>query len=902
MKKPTYAFIKALRFSLLSAVTAVACLLLAASPAPPIATSAVTPTVAPTVAQVSIEQSQLLYESGRYVDAAQLLQQAIQAYAAQGDKLRQALALSNLSLTYQQLGQWAEANQAISDSLALLPRAQSTDSLRALAQVLNIQGQLQLAQGQSEQALATWEQTTATYEQLDDLPGILQSQINQAQALQALGLYRRAISTLSEITQTLQTQPDSLTQAIALRTLGDALLVSGNLPPARDALQNSLNVATRLQQPEAIAAAQLSLGNLTRAEAVNSLTLSNLSIAEAVALLNAPPEPPRSAAAILIQRRKAEAAQAFLQQTEQAIALYQQAATRSTPKTHLQAQLNQLNLWVETQRWTEAQALYPLIEAELEVLPVDRTSIYNRINLAQSLVKLDAQSPALQMAAQLLALAGQQAKDLGDSRAQSYALGNLGSLYEKTQQWQQARSLTQQALMLSQATNASDIAYRWQWQMGRLLKIDDREAAINAYAEAVATLQTLRNDLVAVNRDVQFSFRESVEPVYREFVALLLQSGSVSEITAERLTQAQDVIEGLQIAELDNFFREACLDTTFGLNQVIDRANLAAAVFYTIVLPDRLEVILKVPQQPLRYHSIAVSQAEVEATVDTLLTELKKPFVSEPLQTNAQQLYSWLIRPQLAALQENNVETLVFVLDGALRSIPVAALYDGQQYLIENYSVAIAPGLQLPDPKPLEQRQLKALVAGLSEARESFPPLNFVQTEVERIQADVPSQVLLNQNFTEEKFQELVDASDFSIVHIATHGQFSSNATDTFILTWDNRINVNELASLLQARDIRSPEPIELLVLSACQTAVGDRRATLGLAGIAVRAGARSTIASLWSLDDEAGAALMSEFYQALRQTPISKAEALRRAQRKLIADAQAPRFWSPYVLLGNWL
>ena len=867
--------------------------------------------------QPESDSGRSLYEAGRYQEAIPILQQAIQTYAAQGDKLRQALTLSNLALTYQQLGAWAEANRAIAESLDLVQaQRRSDDRLQVLAQVLTIQGQLQLAQGESEPALTSWQQATAVYEQLGDAENVVQSQLNQAQALQALGFYRRAISMLMEVNRTLQAQPDSLTKAIALRSLGDSLLVSGSLKAAHTAIQTSLDLANQLpvaaSRTEAIAAAQLSLGNLTRAEAISSLTVNNLTVIESLALLNAAPQVPVNAAAILAQQRKTAAAQAFWQRTEAAIAFYQQAASSAAPETRLQAQLYQLGLLVETQRWTAAQALYPQIQALLDTLPADRARIYDRIGLAQNLIKLD--PPAVKPAAQLLAVANRQAQDLKDSRAHSFALGALGGLYEKTQQWEQARSLTEQALILSQSTQATDISYRWQWQLGRLLKAQgDREEAIFAYDEAVTTLKVLRKDLVAVNRDVQFSFRESVEPVYREFVDLLLQP-SLAPPDAKTLAKAQDVIEGLQIAELDNFFREACLDTTFGLNQVIDRAKLTAAIFYTIVLPDRLAVILKLPEQPLYYHSIAVSQQQVETTAEALLTELKKPFVSQPLQSNAQQVYDWLIRPQEAVLSNfsldgQKLETLVFVLDGTLRNIPMAALYDGQHYLIENYGVAIAPGLQLPDPKPLEQGQINALVAGLSEARESFPALNYVQTEIEGIQSDIPSQVLLNKEFTETNFQKLLDGSDFSIVHVATHGQFSSNATDTFILAWDNRIDVSELSDLLQVRDIDHPKPIELLVLSACQTAVGDRRATLGLAGFAVRAGARSTIASLWSLDDESGAALMSAFYRELshrgaNQRPISKAEALRRAQRSLLASDRfaAPKFWSPYILLGNWL
>ncbi|MBW4660634.1 MAG: CHAT domain-containing protein [Drouetiella hepatica Uher 2000/2452] len=866
-------------------------------------------------AQDPLDGARILYDDGQFQQAILLLQTVLQETGepAAQNPLRRVTALSNLSLCYQQLGLWDEATQAIAQSLTLLESlAASPDRQLALAQALNIQGQLQLATGQSEQALATWQQATTAYGQVDSISGELQSRINQAQALQALGLYRRAIATLTEVSQALQNQPDSLMKAAALRSLGDALLVAGSLEQSQESLQQSLQIAQQLQEPGAIAATQLSLGNLTRAEAIAQLTLKNMTVADANALLQAASQASINSAEARRQQQQRSFANAFYQQTQQAIDFYQQAAVG---ETQIQAQLNQLNLLIETRRYEQAQVLYPQIQAQLEGVPPSRSSIYSRIDLAQGITRLSqdrglvsgsrsvAQSE-MQNAAQLLAIANQQAAQLKDTRAQSYALGTLGGLYEKTQQWQQAQSLTQQALTLS--NNAADIAYRWQWQLGRLLKAQgDRKGAILAYSEAVTTLKTLRKDLVAVNRDVQFSFRESVEPVYRELVDLLLTDQDISQSSAEKLVQARDVIEGLQIAELDNFFREACLDTAFQLDRVIDQTNLSAAIFYTIVLPDRLEVILKLPQQALRYHTVPVTQAEVETTADSLLVELKKPLTSETLQSLSQKIYGWLIRPEEAVLASEKIETLVFVLDGSLRSIPMAALYDGQYYLIENYSVAIAPGLQLPDPKPLDSRKLKALVAGLSEARENFPALGFVQDEIKGIQSDVPnSQVLLNQSFTTDNFRKQLDSADFSIVHIATHGQFSSNIKDTFILAWDDPINVTELGSLLQARDTSNPNPIELLVLSACRTAVGDRRATLGLAGVAVRAGARSTIASLWNVDDDSGAALMGQFYKELGKNSVSKAEALRRAQRSLLANPQYrdPRFWSPYVLLGNWL
>lgn len=256
-------------------------------------------------------------------------------------------------------------------------------------------------------------------------------------------------------------------------------------------------------------------------------------------------------------------------------------------------------------------------------------------------------------------------------------------------------------------------------------------------------------------------------------------------------------------------------------------------------------------------------------------------------------------------LKSSGVKTLVFVLDQALQNIPMAALYDGQHFLIEDYGVALTPGLKLLSPQPIPRDNLKILAAGLSEARQGFSPLSYVLSEIEAVKAAISQgEVLLNQTFTREALVEELQTSTFPIVHIATHGQFSSTAENTFLLSWDNRINVNELDQALQNSSFSRETAIELLVLSACETATGDKRAALGLAGTAVKAGARSTIATLWSVNDAASAELMGHFYQALTDPKTTKAEALRQAQLRLLQSPQYshPIYWSPYILLGNWL
>jgi tetratricopeptide (TPR) repeat protein len=537
-----------------------------------------------TTAQDLVEQGRTLYEAERFNDAAELLQQAADAFKAQGDRLKQAITLSNLSLAYQQLGQWQKAEQAITQSLNLLQTAQnlstSKEQLQILAQALDIQGRLQLAISKAEPALKTWQRAESIYVQVGDEAAVTRSRINQAQALRAMGLYLQANKTLAKLEQTLQNQPDPLLKATGLRSLGNILRVVGSLSESRRVLQKSLEVAQTLQSPQAVSDAQLSLGNTARAQS----------------------------------------------DTKAALDFYQKATAVSiSPTRRIQAQLNQLSLLLEPEQkqLTEAQALWPQIQSQIANLPPSRMAIYARINFALSLAQLKqnttTDTPSWLDIAQLLSTGVQQAESLKDQQAESYALGSLGGLYEQTKQLSNAQDLTEKALLIAQTIDAPDIAYQWQWQLGRLLKTKgDIKGALFAYDEAYKTLKSLRSDLAAINPDVQFSFRESVEPVYRQFVDLLLRTEGNSEPTPENLKQARNVIESLQLAELDNFFREACLVAKVGLDEVIDKEAPTTAVIYPIILPNRLEVILKLANQNLRRYTTAVPQTEVENIIEQL--------------------------------------------------------------------------------------------------------------------------------------------------------------------------------------------------------------------------------------------------------------------------------------------
>ncbi|PSB60514.1 hypothetical protein C7B79_25455, partial [Chroococcidiopsis cubana CCALA 043] len=776
--------------------------------------------------------------------------------------------------------------QPLATSHSRLPTPDSR-VLLVLAQALNTQASLQLGLGQADTAFSTWQQAATVYERAGDRPGVIRSLLNQSQALQALGLYRRALETLTSADRSLSAIPDSSLKAAGLRQMGNLLRSIGDLPQSQQVLQRSLVLAQKLNSQSDIAASLFSLGNTARSQRDNPT----------------------------------------------ALAYYQQAATTAiAPIAKLQARLNQFSLLVDTQDST-AQSLIPEIQSLLATIPPSSKTVYAQIDFAQSLMRLgegrqggqggqgrhgrktpitnyQLQITTPTFIAKLLATAVHQSRSLGDKRAEAYAVGSLGSLYEQNRQWQSAQELTQQALILSQAVNAPDITYRWQWQLARLLRAQgDTSGAIATYREAVKTLKALRNDLVAVNPEIQFNFRDEVEPVYRELVALLLSEQKSSETPQQNLAQARETIEALQLAELDNFFREACIEAQpVAIDNVVDRDNPTAAVIYPIILPDRLEVILKIPQQPLRHYTIHQPQTQVEQTVERLQRSLTEPDRTKDVRTLSQQIYSWLIQPIASELQQSGVKTLVFVPDGALRNIPMSALFDGKQYLVEKYAIAVSPGLQLINPQPISPANLKALTAGLSvpPANSPFPPLPAVRLEFNLIQqAGVAIAELLDRAFTSKSLETKIDSTSFNVVHLATHGQFSSQAENTFILAADGPINVRKFDDLLRSRNRRRPNAIELLVLSACETAIGDRRAALGLAGIAVRAGARSTLASLWQIDDEATAIFIGEFYKQLTKTKLTRAEALRQAQLNLMKNYpnyRRPGYWAAYVLVGNWL
>lgn len=755
------------------------------------------------------------------------------------------------------------------------------------------------------------------------------AKLNNTQKFQANGQYRQACQSLVEelgitdfncrqlineeissnkIQRVLNNLPVSPPQVSKLTNLGELLRLLGVLNSSEAVLTRTLELSQKLEDPELISQVYLSLGNTQRAFGERAKFLK----------------------------------ENFEISFDNSLQSYQKSINLSTSQLlQLRAKNNLFNLIVEDYFQENIIPIWQEIQLEINELPVSIETIYLRLDFAQTLALLnlklrennieakfaspleqfvnhqkDQNLPTLSVKPEFndiikfVAQSVQKAESLKNSRLLSYTLGNLAELYEINQQWKSAKQLTEKALKIAQSIQAEDITYRLQWQLGRLsYKLNgNNPEAIQAYNEAFETLQSLRKDLASINRDIQFSFRDEVEPMYRQFVEILLEPQQPSQ---DDLQLARQVIEGLQLAEIDNFFREACVRTK---EVTIDKVDSQAAVIYPIILSDQLEVIVSFPNSFVLRYQIPIPKKSIIHSIDVLQTSLYESpiaYTKEGILSEAQKIYQWLIEPAAPYLESNKIETLVFVLDGAFRNIPMAVLHDGHQYLIEKYQLALTPGLQLLDPKKIPQETIKILAAGRSKFQD-LPPipglnnLDEVPDELNKISQQLPAQQLLNEAFTKVAIQKQINSAQFPIVHIATHGNFSSKAEDTYLVLWNEQVNVNELDTLLRINDFTQKQEMQLLVLSACQTATGDERAALGMAGVALKAGARTTLATLWNVQDESTAQVMVRFYQELKNPNINKAEALRRAQLVLLNSEehqfQNPHYWAPFVLIGNWL
>lgn len=718
------------------------------------------------------------------------------------------------------------------------------------------------------QALSDWKQAADLYGQEGKRNEQSRALVSAARAAQALGETKQALQHLELALSFAQQSDDSVWLATVLAGIGRTYLAGRQFEAAGQHLAQALELARAHGNPRLLA-----------------------TVLNDVGLLHA------------LQRQDAEALASFTESLRVSqSAEHRLLAIKAGVNAARTAQ--RLNRPQDSRMWLD-QAMDLVRELRLSH---DKAVALIDLGLAYQELRLDLPSisdPLLLRAAGLLQEAVAVSGAMRDARTLSYALGYLGRLYEREHRSEEALQLTRRAVFEAQSADAPESLYRWQWQLGRLLASTDRlDDAITAYTQAVATLRPIRPEVVSALAQLSPSGQDSIKPLFFEMADLLLRRASLTEDQASAdayLHGARDAIEAYKAAELRDYFRDECVDALQARIATPDALSPTTAVVYPIIFADRTELLVSLPTG-LKRTAVQVSSATLTQEIRSFRRTVEKRTTREYL-PHAQQLYDWLIRPLEQDLTALRIHTLVFVPDGALRTIPMAALHDGQRFLIEQYAVALTPGLNLTDPHPLNRDTIRFLASGLTKAVQGFPALPYVADELTAIRTLYRGDQLLNDDFKSIRLERELREGQFGILHIATHGQFAPDPDQTFLLTFDGKLTLSQLDQLVGLFRFRQ-DPLELLTLSACQTGVGDDRAALGLAGVAVKAGARSALATLWFINDEASAALVSEFYRQLRNPSLSKAMALRAAQVKLLQDRiyEHPAYWSPFLLLNNWL
>jgi CHAT domain-containing protein len=507
------------------------------------------------------------------------------------------------------------------------------------------------------------------------------------------------------------------------------------------------------------------------------------------------------------------------------------------------------------------------------------------------------------------------ARQQDDPWISSYASGNLGRAYELKGQHADALRLTRSAMFhAQQGPDASQLLYLWQWQCARILRAQGgQDQAISMNRMAVQTLQANK---ALFTSSQSWDFETDIKPVYLDLAEMLLSRAST-------LTEPQDIqanlrevlqtVELLRSDELKDYLRESCLPSGRAPAYSQGTAGKGIALVHYLVLGERIEVLVETAS--------GISRSTVAAAVSEVSDQawLFRRLIEDRDQNYLQvsrKLHDLLISPLQPAIAGSSL--LVIVPDGVVRTIPMAALHDGTSFLVERHALELA---QVDASAGLSSGSgyHNLLLGGISGKVPGYRQIPFVDQELRDIHGIYGGAVLQNQSFTASSLMERMKADPYQVLHIASHGIFTGEVSGSYILAWGGKLRMDQLGSIARLRR-HSKAPLDLLVLSACSAAAGDERAPLGLAGVAVKAGARSAIAALWDVDDQATARFFSSLYRIMKEHPsLSKAEALRQAQLQMLRGtgrgravlagdgteqgetmepSAAPYYWAPFVLV----
>ncbi|MFN4776765.1 MAG: CHAT domain-containing protein [Pseudanabaena sp.] len=815
-------------------------------------------------------------------------------------------------------------------------KPRTTSDQKAEADRLLEQGNQQYATSQFQSALQSWQQALIVYQQIKDRKGESVSLIGLGNAYESLGQYQKAIDFFQQSLAITKQIKDLNGESNSLIGLGNAYYRLGQYQRAINFFQQSLAITKQIKDLNGESASLNNLGNayyrLGQYQRAIDFFQQSLAITKQIGNLNG-----ESASLNNLGN-----AYESLGQYQRAIDFFQQSLTIKKQIGNLEGESNSLNnLGDAYERLGQYQRAIDFFQQSLTIkrqigdLGGESNSL-NNLGIAYKSLKQ--YQRAIDFFQQSLAIK----KRIGDRKGESNSLNNLGNAYDILGQYQKAINFSQQSLAIKKQIGDRNGEGLLLINMGVTFnKLNQTEIAILFYKESVNVRESIRKDIKKLSKEEQKSYLSTVEEDYRNLGDLLLQQN--------RIIEALQVLDLLKVQELEDYLKNIkgsdrstqgvrllapelaisnkLLAVNFDnsqdinnqlanqiqqlpkaeINKVPDYLNQipnGTVLLYPFILSDRLEIILFSPNNlPIR-RTTRISKDQLE----TLISDFRAGLLdagSEDFREPSIQLYNLLIKPIETELAQFNAKTILYAPDGQLRYIPIAALYDGKQWLVEKYQISNLIAYTLFDfssqPKNVPNILAGAFGGKAGDRKFGQTALPATVREVQAIANSFQNSVTL----IEEQFSRQAIESKFknhNILHLATHAEFNSGAPDNSFIIFGNgdKIRLNEIT------DWQIPN-IDLIILSACQTGVGKLGSGVEILGFGYqvqKAGAKQAIASLWSVNDEGTQALMEAFYDELKKGDVSSTEALHRAQVALIKSKKYnhPNYWSAFFAIGNGL
>ena len=796
-----------------------------------------------------LQQAQL----SQFREALQSAEQALQIYQEIGDYPSQANTQLLIGNVYLIFGQYDKSIDTFSKSLEI---AKQLGIPNLEVKLLNNLGAAYFALGQYQKAIDSHQRGLAIARDVADRQGESLILGLLGNDYVALGQYQKALDFYQQYLAATKNNSDRQGEAYALGNIGNTYAYLGQYQKAVDWLQQSLNLVRAIGDRRGEGKALENLGN----------------------------------------------AYVYLSKYQQAIEVYQQALV-------IYQKIGDRN--------GEATTLGNLGNA------------FNAIGQHQKAIDY------LQQTLEIV-------QTIKDRQAEGATLGNLGNAYYALKQYVKALDLYQQHLVVArqigerkgEASANAEIA-------ATLVNLNQTSLAIVFYKSSIEITESIRKDIRSLGKEDRQSYLQTVADRYRHLADLLLSQG--------RVIEAIQVLDLLKVQELEDYLKNIKGNdrTAQGIRMLepektistqlsgIDKERLSeinrqltsqiqqlpksetdrvpdylqqipqgTVLLYPLILRDRLELILFSNNNIPVNRTVRISQEKLEKLIVDYRSGLLDAG-SEDVKESAAELYNLLIKPIEAELIQAKAETIFYATDGQLRYVPLAALYDGKQWLIEKYRVSNLIAYILSDfmPQSKVQPSILAGAFGGKAGEQKFGQTALPATirEIQAIANSFQNSVTL----TEENFSRQAIESKFknhNIIHLATHAEFNVGSPENSFIIFGNgdKIRLNEIINW------QIPN-VDLIVLSACQTGVGklgDGVEILGFGYQVQKAGAKQAIASLWKVDDAGTQVLMVAFYRELQKGDVTVAEALRRAQISLIKSSNFnhPNYWSAFFAIGNGL